>query len=78
MASADIYIATELLVANEDWAATGPLLIPLCEYARVWDAVWTTVDNSDDYTGEPWSKMAEDERAADGSESCTKMVSQHK
>jgi hypothetical protein len=52
MASADVYIATELLVADEDWAATGPLLIPLCEPGRMWDAVWITVDNSNDYTGD--------------------------
>jgi hypothetical protein len=56
MASADVYIATKLLVADEDWAAARPLLFPLCGSGRMWDTVWTTVDNSDDYTDEPWSE----------------------
>jgi hypothetical protein len=53
MVSADVYLATELLVADKDWAAMGPLSVPLCESGRMWDAVWTTVDESDNHTGEP-------------------------
>jgi hypothetical protein len=53
MVSADVYLATELLVVDKNWAVMGPLSVPLCESGRMWDAVWTTVDDSDNHTGEP-------------------------
>jgi hypothetical protein len=71
MVSADVYLATELLVVDKNWAVMGPLSVPLCESGRMWDAVWTTQASRD-------PKMMEDERVADGSENCMKVVIQLK